>query len=340
MAPIRRYLRITKYSVLECRIYLDNPGLAHTWLLNPRHPVLPRVIESVRPYVLPKLREERERNRNKRSTKKKGIKDVVIEDDFEVSIFLTETSTRHSVVTKHKHFYDTTQTKLKSNSGRLIAETNDAPIDLDMGAELAPVIRREESDDEDAAVILADIPAIDAPAPREGAREGARRSKRARSNTDVAAGADTDATATATADSDGDAGAGQDNQCEIISDDDDAGEIDDGLFVQSPTTESPRPPPAKRQRHASAADAGKDDDKKKLAMDISYEGFSIYGRVLCLVVKRRDGNSADLAERGASAAVGLGSGNNRTKATGRGRGQAMMENFIISTQIPAGTDVP
>ncbi len=28
MAPIRRYLRITKYSVLECRIYLDNPTLA------------------------------------------------------------------------------------------------------------------------------------------------------------------------------------------------------------------------------------------------------------------------------------------------------------------------
>lgn len=78
MAPIRRYLRITKYSVIECRVYLDNPALVHTWLLNPRTPVLPRVIESVRPYVLPKLREERERSR-KRSTKKKGIKDVVVQ---------------------------------------------------------------------------------------------------------------------------------------------------------------------------------------------------------------------------------------------------------------------
>lgn len=78
MAPIRRYLRITRYSVLECRIYLDNPALAHTWLLNPRNPVLPRVIESVRPLVLPKLREERERSR-KKSTRKKGIKDVVVE---------------------------------------------------------------------------------------------------------------------------------------------------------------------------------------------------------------------------------------------------------------------
>jgi hypothetical protein len=78
MAPIRRYLRITKYSVLECRIYLDNPALAHSWLLNPRDPVLPRVIESVRPLVLPKLREEQERQRTKKkSSKKKAIKDVV-----------------------------------------------------------------------------------------------------------------------------------------------------------------------------------------------------------------------------------------------------------------------
>jgi hypothetical protein len=78
MAPIRRYLRITKYSVLECRIYLDNPALAESWLLNSRSPVLPRVIESVRPLVLPKLREENERSKSK-GGKKKGVKDVVIE---------------------------------------------------------------------------------------------------------------------------------------------------------------------------------------------------------------------------------------------------------------------
>lgn len=87
MAPIRRYLRITKYSVLECRLYLDNPALAHSWLLNPRNPVLPRVIDAVRPLVLPKLREERERSR-KRSTKKKGIKDVVVEGVSTDALFL------------------------------------------------------------------------------------------------------------------------------------------------------------------------------------------------------------------------------------------------------------
>lgn len=80
MAPLRRYLRITKYSVLECRIYLDNPALAQSWLLNPRNPILPKVIESVRPLVLPKLREEKERERaKKKSSKKKSIKDVVVQ---------------------------------------------------------------------------------------------------------------------------------------------------------------------------------------------------------------------------------------------------------------------
>ncbi len=34
------------------------------------------------------------------------------------------------------------------------------------------------------------------------------------------------------------------------------------------------------------------DDKKKLALNTSYEGFSIYGRILCLVVKRRGRKSA------------------------------------------------
>lgn len=79
MAPIRRYLRITRYSVLECRIYLDNPGLVDSWFLDSRNPVLPRVIESVRPLILPKLREENERAKGRGKKTVKGIKDVVTE---------------------------------------------------------------------------------------------------------------------------------------------------------------------------------------------------------------------------------------------------------------------
>ncbi|KAJ5960008.1 uncharacterized protein N7479_007158 [Penicillium vulpinum] len=102
MAPIRRYLRISKYSVLECRIYLDTPSDSR-WLLDSRDPVLPRVIEAVRPLVLPKLREENERSFMRK--KGKPVKDVIVEDDFDVAIFLRESRTRHSLLTRSKTFH-------------------------------------------------------------------------------------------------------------------------------------------------------------------------------------------------------------------------------------------
>lgn len=83
-------------------------------------------------------------------------------------------------------------------------------------------------------------------------------------------------------------------------------------------------PPHKRPRAQEDGGLDTSDDKKKLAMDVSYEGFAIYGQVLCLVVKKR-----------ASAAASSGGG-----AKGRPEGQAMMENWISSTQIPVGEDIP
>ncbi|KAK7962220.1 uncharacterized protein PG986_003045 [Apiospora aurea] len=289
MAPIRRYLRITKYSVIECRIYLDNPALAQTWLLNPRKPVLPRVIESVRPLVLPKLREERERSRNKRSTKKKAIKDLVVEDDFEVSIFLTETTTRHSLVTKHKHFHDTTQTKLTSNSGRLVGATHEAPLDVDMHAASGAItILREESDDEDLQLDAVPLAPASVTGGAATAAAASNRPKRARRDT-----ADAEA-------DDGEQQQGGDSVFEVIPSSDEDG--DDADNEGGPA-------------------------RSKMAMDISYEGFSIYGRVLCLVVKRRDQSNA--TGSGGGGAIGKGK---------QGGGTAMMENFIISTQVPAGAE--
>ena len=89
MSPLRRYLRITSSSVLEVRIYLDNPADISRWLLNERNPVLPRLIQAVKPLIMPKLREENERNGTGwrtgkargggRAGKKKGVRDVVVE---------------------------------------------------------------------------------------------------------------------------------------------------------------------------------------------------------------------------------------------------------------------
>jgi len=104
MAPLRRYLRITKHSVLEVRIYLDHPADAEAWLLRRENPALPRVIQAVRPLVLPKLREENERAKGKGGSKarKKGVKDVVVEGEF------ARISLSHAHPKRHQHSHHQT----------------------------------------------------------------------------------------------------------------------------------------------------------------------------------------------------------------------------------------
>ncbi|KAF2671775.1 hypothetical protein BT63DRAFT_467891 [Microthyrium microscopicum] len=200
MPPIRRYLRVTRYTVLEVRIHLDDPGQI-AWLLRGSDPALRRIIDSIRPLVLPKLREENERAKGKSAAKKRGVKDTVIQDDFEVSVFLTDSSTRHQLLTKSKTFSTAKRGNLKgwleaTGSTRKTAEgTADDAIEI-----------RAESPDND--ISLADIPM---------------------------AGNDAEA---------------------------DAG------------------------NEPVLASGGGDDDKKLIPRTF-YDGFSIYGRVLCLVIKRR-----------------------------------------------------
>ncbi|ROT40006.1 hypothetical protein SODALDRAFT_323287 [Sodiomyces alkalinus F11] len=313
MAPIRRYLRITKYSVLECRIYLDNPALVQTWLLNPRNPILPKVIESIRPFVLPKLREERERERTrKKNSKKKSIKDVVVHDEFEVSIFLTETPTRHSLLTKQKHFREKATGKLKStNSKKLTDIASEAPVgdpDADGNTAAEPIVLREESDEE-AAAALENIPPV--------TREAVTGRPKRRRHTAI----DEDEEDEFRASSDDEAEEDRDANASTI-------EIDSDVDEEGP-------PPPKRRRKQATGTGGADDetnDKKKLAMDITFEGFAIYGRVLCLVVKKRDGagitsGSSRSTGKGAASAAAAGT-------TAKPAGQAVMENWISSTQAP------
>ena len=65
---------------------------------------------------------------------------------------------------------------------------------------------------------------------------------------------------------------------------------EEGLFVSSDDDEAAAasPPPARKKRKRADGEADLDaDDKKKLAFETTYEGFAIYGRVLCLVVRKR-----------------------------------------------------
>jgi hypothetical protein len=59
-------------------------------------------------------------------------------------------------------------------------------------------------------------------------------------------------------------------------------------------------------------DVQDEDDKKKLSFKTTYEGFSIWGWVLCLLVTRKGGPSRKRTENNA--------------------GQALMEEWISSTQ--------
>jgi hypothetical protein len=184
-------------------------------------------------------------------------------DDFEVSIFLTETSTRHSLLTKLKHFKDPKKKNLESNSSKLTGDTNDTAIEVEDG----PVIPREEGDEEP--INLDDVP-----------------------------------------DAEEDASASDTNSL-FVSDDEGPGR---SKRRRRTTTTDSAEPPSKRARDMDMPIEEQTDEKKKMAMDTSYDGFAIYGRVLCLVVKRRDKKGKGVA--------------------GLGGGQATMENWITSTQMP------
>lgn len=253
-------------------------------------------------------------------------------DDFEVSIFLTETSTRHSLLYKHKHFRDTAQTKLTSNSTKLTGASREAPINVEEpaeGAEGTTALVREEEPDDDA-VALFDIPTMDedetTPA-RVGSPPSMRPSKRRRGRG-----------ARLPREDEGDDGAEHDAEI-LVSDDGEEGDGDDDLFVGDDDSDgsAAAPPPAKRRKDAArpAEHEAQRDDKKKLAMDIRYEGFSIYGRVLCLVVKKRDGP-------GTGKNVPAKTGRRTGQSAAPGGGQAVMENWITSTQMPevAPDDIP
>ena len=188
-------------------------------------------------------------------------------DDFEVAVFLTETSSRHSILRKMKTA-KAEKGRLGTTNGKLIG-TRDAPVEV---SESAPGLVTEESEESEG-VRMADIPS--------------------------AAGGDADEVATLAK--------GESQERLFLSDNSDEGSVD-----------AQEPPSSKKKgkRFVGEEEDGGEDDKKKLGMDTTYDGFSIYGRILCLVVKRR--------------------GTAKGKEKAGGTGQAMMEEWIASTQMGEG----
>ncbi|KAF9884305.1 hypothetical protein FE257_001883 [Aspergillus nanangensis] len=224
MPPIRRYLRVSKYTVLECRIYLDNPSDSR-WLLDGQHPVLPRIFTAIRPLVPAKLREENERLFSRK--KGKPVKDVIAEDDFEVSLFLRESRTRYSLLTRYKQFGDSGEMMMTdplTKDGCPAAAT----------AETGIVIEESDTEDQD----LRHIP-------------------EARSDAD-----DDD-------DDDDDVPAKRPREVDA--------EDQDRLSGTR----------AAKRRRDDDDDDNDDDDDKKMHFKTNYEGFNMFGWVLCLLVTRK-----------------------------------------------------
>lgn len=192
--------------------------------------------------------------------------DVISAEDFEVAIFLTETSNRHCLLYKQKTFKEPNKKSMLSNSSKLTGSTGDAPIEVEDGP--GPAIAREDSEED--GVNLQGIPDADEVDSEDGlfVDQETRGSKRTRATT----------------------GASQ--------------------------SSSPGCEPLPKRRRDDQLELA--DDKKKMAMDTTYDGFSIHGRVLCLVVKRKD--------------------NKGQAPAGGGGGQATMENWISSTQMPPPDD--
>lgn len=287
-------------SVLECRVYLDNPVDLNSWLLSPRYNILPRIFAAIKPLVLPKLQEEAERAKT-RGKKVAAVKDVVVEglplwstprsreekpnrgvllaDDFEVSLFLTNSGTRHTVMTKQKTLR-IAPPRLLSNSSRLTGGHDSARVEI-----------REESHDSPG-IDLDDIPAALTPVfvvpdTKDGTRGGSRgkntrgKSKKRKSP----------------------APAAQDGGCG------DSGSEDSDPYA----------PPLKRQKTPVITipdgdadsffdhDLGAEhDDKKKLGLETAYEGFNIYSSILCIVVKRHGTIGRRAGTTTAAAAVARG----------------------------------
>ncbi|RAH52558.1 hypothetical protein BO85DRAFT_198426 [Aspergillus piperis CBS 112811] len=227
MAPIRRYLRISKYTVLESRIYLENPSDIR-WLLNARDAVLPRVFAAIRPLVLPKLREENERLFAKK--KGKPVKDVISEEEFEVALFLRESRTRHSLLTRHKEFGE------EEEGGYAVRRGMGGGSDS--GAAGGGILI--ESDEEEG-LEMRDIP--------------------------QASGGDDD-------DDDDDNAAGGKRQR-------------DDADWQSDDSPQRRRTLKRRKDDGTLSRDADDGDDKKMRFRTNYEGFNIYGWVLCLLVTRK-----------------------------------------------------
>ncbi|KAJ6262270.1 hypothetical protein Dda_3076 [Drechslerella dactyloides] len=312
MAPLRRYIRLTPHTTIQALIFLEDPSILHTWLIRPANPALPRIIAALKDLILPKLLEERERERTATGSakKKRAVKDVVVGTDFQVSVYFKDGATGHSLVMRRREMLGPKpeEGRLVSNSSKMVQMLEDgvmgdvgdvdnrgggADNGQDDGSGLRNLRIENEDDDIDLSLLpLAEISeGVTATAEFEFSAPAPRTRRRTRARGDVGDGPGSDSYHQT----------GGENQAEG--------------YATTPTKRGPRrnPGPTHRGRRkgkqkpqeaeeeepeAITVDSGSESDagsrrpteekKKKPLFRTSYEAHKIYGKVLCLIVKKID----------------------------------------------------
>ncbi|TGZ81861.1 hypothetical protein EX30DRAFT_363467 [Ascodesmis nigricans] len=273
MPVTRRYLRVSRYTVLECRIFTATPSDTN-WLHRPG--TLDTIFASLTHLIPSKLAETRT------NKKQKVVRDEIVTDAFTVTVTITKTGIIHSVLAKNKTFTPMGE-KLKGRgkgglvSGMREAEGGDGDS---MAVEEEPVVIRVEGGDEDMG-ITANVPFTD----EVTEATSGRRCKRARQRTEEPLFRPNPQLDDNTDEEEVD----EEYQC--VGDDTDESDEFEAL-----TSKQPGGRCQGKIQDESGEDGFGEDDKKDFDFTLSYDGYTTYSWVLNLIVHRRDSGGPKVSE--------------------------------------------
>ncbi|KAI5821350.1 hypothetical protein BZA77DRAFT_340751 [Pyronema omphalodes] len=266
MPILRRYVRVTQFTVLEARIFLPSPSDA-AWIS--RNNALALVFSTIKPYVLPMLQEAKVQQTTGAARVKEQEKVEVVTvtrtcnnynrwrfetdyqmhagrrplgsvDEFTASLYLTRAGTIHAVLRKDRKFEERRQQDVRGDRSSTAANNK-----LTDEAKSPPVIIRQESPEAEETLDLGSIP--------EAGMQGEEAEEQDETPLFLP----------------GLTGSSDDE--------------DEDFRPPQPRSQMGPPPPKKNPGKSKPA---VNDDKKKLKFTTDYEGFTIYDKVLCIVITR------------------------------------------------------
>ncbi|KAL1663351.1 hypothetical protein GGF50DRAFT_116146 [Schizophyllum commune] len=260
------YLKISERNVLPLYVYLDERHL--DWM---NDQILQHVLADLRPHIVPKLRAEADATQSAAGAKKLTV-DTHRGDSYQFAYFLRKTHP-HSVLIKTRHFVAAPPIKRAvpappptQSSSKRKARPKAAPV-----SKRQKTKGKARADEEEELAVTSDEDAedVDLPAP-----PAPRRSQRTRKTAPGLYAEDAE-----DEDMDEDVKplpAGEPPNTEAEEPPQEDIEMDDG-------PPSPSPPPQQPSAFDLAAD--EEEEKPKPLLQLRYQGFSIFGHCLCVVVE-------------------------------------------------------